>query len=247
MTRLETKYYPESRFGGFTACDSTVAFYTRVNALAAAGPARVVVDFGCGRGVYAEDAIPFRRQLRDLRGAGRTVIGMDVDSRAASNPFVDEFRMAEPGGKWPAEDDSADLVIADFVVEHLEDPDRFLAEAARVLKRGGHVAIRTPNSAGYVVWISRIVPGKLHRTVLRRAQPDREEEDVFPAVYHCNSAPRLRRALAGHGFDAVAYGHGAEPSYLGFSRWIYRLGVTYHRHAPLSLAPVLFAFGRLER
>lgn len=41
-------YYPESRFGGFTDVDGTVAFYTRVQSLVEAGS--VVLDVGCGRG-----------------------------------------------------------------------------------------------------------------------------------------------------------------------------------------------------
>ena len=41
---LIQRFYPESRFGGFTDIDGTVAFYSRVNALVK--PLYVVVDFG---------------------------------------------------------------------------------------------------------------------------------------------------------------------------------------------------------
>jgi SAM-dependent methyltransferase len=60
---LMERFYPESRFGGFTDIDGTVAFYPRVNALAASKD--VVLDFGCGQGIrlrpgHANDPVPIR-------------------------------------------------------------------------------------------------------------------------------------------------------------------------------------------
>jgi hypothetical protein len=42
--RLKTRFYPESRFGGFTDIDGTTPFYLRVNALAASKD--VAIDSG---------------------------------------------------------------------------------------------------------------------------------------------------------------------------------------------------------
>ncbi|HYW45000.1 MAG TPA: class I SAM-dependent methyltransferase [Bryobacteraceae bacterium] len=241
---LQNKYYPECRFGGFTQHDGTVAFYTRVNALL--DPRSVIVDFGCGRGAVVDDPVRFRRQVRDLRAAGRTVIGVDVDPMGGGNPFLNEFRLLSTDGTWPLDSASADLVVTDCVLEHLLAPEFFFAQAARVLKPGGYICIRTPNSASYVGLISRLVPPRLHQAVLKKAQPGRREEDVFPAVYRCNSVWRLRGMLEKHGFDAVVYGHGAEPGYLDFSRWAYLLGVFYQKYAPVWMRPSLFAFGQLH-
>lgn len=46
----------------------------------------------------------------------------------------------------PFEDASFDLVIANHVLEHVEDDQRALAEIARVLKPGGHAILQTPFS-----------------------------------------------------------------------------------------------------
>ena len=45
---MKTRAYPENAYGGFTRCDSTVAFYGRVNALV--GSETDVLDVGCGIG-----------------------------------------------------------------------------------------------------------------------------------------------------------------------------------------------------
>lgn len=234
--------YPVHRFGGFTDLDGTIAFYGRANALLE--PGMVVADVGCGRGAHREDPVKYRRQLRVLSGKGAHVIGLDVDEAAAENPFVDEFRRLTPGQKWPIEDESVGLMMSDNVVEHLEQPDEFFAEAARVVKRGGYIALRTPNKLGYVAQVARMVPNRLHARVLGRVQEGRKEEDVFPTLYRCNTVWALRRALRENGFDAVVYGYEAEPGYLAFSRLAYRLGVWHQRWAPGFLKVTLFAFGK---
>ena len=242
MSRYITSFYPESKFGGFTDVDGTIAFYSRVNALLAAPS--VVLDFGCGRGSYQQDAVPFRLQLRVVKGKVARVIGLDVDPTAQENPFVDDFRLLRPGQAWPVEAGSIDLVLSDYVLEHLPDPEQFFAESMRALRRGGNLCIRTPNVLSYFGVISWLVPTKHRDRFLGVAQPDREE--AFPTLYRCNTIWRLRRVMAKHGFDHVVYGYEAEPSYLNFSKFFYALGVLHQKLAPKMFRLNIFAFGRRD-
>lgn len=239
---LQSRFYPETRFGGFTDIDGTVVFYSRIQALLS--PDMILADFGCGRGAHNDDPVFFRRELRIMQGKVKRVIGLDVDSSGADNPFVDEFRQLTPGSAWPMDDASVDLIFADHVMEHLPDPSSFFRESARVVRPGGFICIRTPNKLGYVGLISRIVPNRFHAKFLRRAQTGRAEADIFPTLYRCNTARALRRKLQDAGFDAVVYGYEAEPSYLGFSTIAYSFGVWHQRYAPRAMKLALFAFGR---
>jgi SAM-dependent methyltransferase len=238
-------FYPEVEFGGFTDVDGTIRFYTRLHGLIASERA-TVVDFGCGAGDHVRDEIVLRRKLRDLRSKQRTVIGIDIDPEARTNPFVDEFRLLVPGKRWPVESHSAQLVVADCVVEHLLAPDEFFGEAARVLSPGGHLCLRTPNLLHYVPLISRLVPERYHRGILSKAQPARSACDLFPLYYRCNTVRRLRTALRSHGFACAVFTHEPEPGYLGFSELAYRLGVMYQKHAPSLLRAVIYAFARRQ-
>lgn len=245
-SRHKRHHYPETEFGGFTDVDGTIAFYTRVNALLR--ESFRVIDFGCGRGEHQEDPVRFRRELRSLRGKVSYVIGIDPDiSAAEKNPTVDEARPLGKDELWPVDSQSADLIVCDWVVEHLARPSLFFSEAFRVLGRGGILCIRTLNALSYVGLASRITPNKLHTSVLSKIQPDRKEEDVFPTVYRCNTVFALRRELTKHGFSNVVYGYDAEPSYLSFSGLAYRVGVLHQKLAPAFLGPSLFAFGRALR
>jgi SAM-dependent methyltransferase len=240
--RLRARFYPESRFGGYADVDGTVVFHLRVRSLLS--PEDVALDVGCGRGNQDEEGVALRRDLRILRGHCARVIGIDVDPAAAENPHVDEFRLIEDPARWPVRDGEADLAVADFVLEHVEDPDAFLGEAHRALKPGGHLCLRTVNARSYLGVASRLVPVRLHEKALARLQPDRPGRDVFPTVYRCNTRPRLRRALARHGFDGVVVGRDAEPAYLAASPAAYRLGVWHGRLAPGALKVGLFAYAQ---
>ena len=234
-------FYPESRIGGFTDLDGTIAFYTRVGILT--GPESVVLDVGCGRGEYADDPVSVRKELRIRRGKCAKVIGIDVDPAAEANPFIDEFHLLE-SQRWCVDDQSIDTCICDTVLEHVEDPDRFFAEAARVIRPGGHLCLRTPNVLSYVGLLSKLIPNKRHAAVLSRVQDGRAPEDVFTTLYKCNTRAKLRAMFRKHRFDAVVYGYEAEPSYLSFSIFAYALGVLHQKFAPNALKVSLMAFGR---
>jgi SAM-dependent methyltransferase len=239
----KSSFYPESRFGGFTYVDSTIAFYLRVNALIS--PESDVLDVGSGRGAYADDPIPLRRDLRIFKGRCRKVIGIDVDPAAAENPFIDEFRLIE-AERWPLDDDSMDVCVCDSVLEHVQDPERFFHQLRRVTKPGGYVCFRTPNRLSYFGVASRFVPNRLHFGVRARVQTPRatEEKDVFPTVYRCNTRRKLAAILTRYGFDNCVSGYEPEPAYLSFSRLAYAFGVLHQKVAPQSLKVVLLAFGR---
>ena len=235
-------YYPESKFGGFTDIDGTTSFYFRINSLIS--PSSVLLDVGCGRGAYADDPLPLRRELRVFKGKCKRVIGIDVDKAAERNPFLDEFRLIEDTSCWPLEDESIDVCISDNVLEHVEDPEVFFSECYRVIKQGGYLCIRTPNVLSYFGLFSRLVPNRFHAAVAGRVQNNRIKEDVFPALHRCNTKIKIRRMFNKFGFEHCVYGYEAEPAYLSFSRIFYLLGVIHQRFAPNMFKVAIFAFGR---
>jgi SAM-dependent methyltransferase len=233
--------YPERHFGGFSAVDGTIAFYGRVQSLLNAKS--VVLDFGCGRGEHQGDSVSFRRDARLLRSRAGHVIGADVCEEARTNPFIDEFLQLPGDGSIPLSSASIDLMVADWVMEHLEDIPLFFAEAHRVIKPGGMLCIRTLNQWSYVGIASRAIPNRFHSSVLQLLQPRREDRDIFPTHYRCNSTGKLRRAFRAANFKAVVFGHEAEPSYLQAFPVLYRFCASMHKHIPRALASAIFAFG----
>lgn len=237
---LQQQCYPETHFGGFSRVDGTVAFFTRVQALLHG--ARVVVDVGCGRGVRREDPCAFRRQLADLRSPERTVIGLDVSEAGKDNPMINVFHRIEENRTWPLKASSVDVVVSDFVAEHLSDPSAFFEEVHRTLKPGGYFCARTPNKWGYVAVISRLLPSKRHASVVTKIQTSRKEEDVFPTFYRCNTRSSIRRFLNEAGMKSVVIPFESEPNYLAFNNVLYRCGAIFHRLLPDYFKSTLLIF-----
>lgn len=162
-----------------------------------------ILDLGCGRGGpglawTGPGTNPF-----DLRSPGRRVIGIDVDPAGASNPFLDEFRLLEPGGSWPLNNGEVDLVVCDWVIEHIDDAVHFASEAARVLAPGGMLLARTVNKWSLPAIGARLVPQQLHFAILSALQPSRQSIDVFPTRYRLNTPLRVQQILAKVGLQAV--------------------------------------------
>lgn len=243
MKPLE-RYHPEVQVGGYTAIDGTVEFYLRVRTLLR--PDQVVLDLGAGRAAWVENLSlpPILRELLDLRGDGRRLIGCDVDPIVRTNPLLDEVHVLETGtSPLPFDDRSVDLVVSDWTFEHLSDPAVTAREIIRILKPGGWLCARTPNRNGYISVANRVIPKMLHRAVLRRGQPGRKGEDIFPTVYRANDQSRIREFF-GIDCSVTTYVVNPEPSYLGQSRFAWAAVKVGERVLPRQLGAVLLIFAR---
>ncbi len=91
-------------------------------------------------------------------GAGaqpyRQLLARGTRYRAIDVAFAGEafgYRMPDTeyydGDHWPVGDASVDLVLATETLEHVPNPDVFLAQARRVLRPGGRIVLTVPFSA----------------------------------------------------------------------------------------------------
>jgi SAM-dependent methyltransferase len=93
-----------------------------------------VLDFGCGSGYGA----------RSLARGGARVVGIDrvqPDTESRSGPHFVRADLCHS----PLAPGSFELVLSFQVIEHLEDPDPYLANIAAALAPGGLALITTPN------------------------------------------------------------------------------------------------------
>jgi SAM-dependent methyltransferase len=99
-----------------------------------------VLDAGCATGSL----------LVFLRDRGWRVTGVEISPGAeyARNVrLLDVKSLPLEENKFPA--DSFDVVLVSHLIEHLNNPQFFLAEAFRILKNGGFLFITTPNICGF--------------------------------------------------------------------------------------------------
>jgi SAM-dependent methyltransferase len=236
-------FFPETAAGGFSRIDSTIQFYVRVNALVRSD--FTLFDFGAGRGAsHLEDAISYRRELRNFRGKVREVIGADVDPVVATNPSLDRALVLDPTGSIPLPDESVHLIISDFTFEHIRDPSHTARELNRILIPGGWICARTPNKYGYIALASQLIPEFLRLHILRLVQPQREEQDVFRTFYRLNTVRALGRYFSPTEYHYFVYSWDAEPAYHANSKALFWFLLTIHRVTPPMLRTLLLIFLR---
>ena len=223
MTKwIDERFYPQHR-------QNWDDWLFRERILSHIKPESVVLDLGAGAGIVEQ---------MNFRGKCARICGVDLDPRVVDNPMLDEGLVAD-GGRIPYGPDMFDVVFADNVLEHLDDPVQVFSEVRRVLKPGGVFLFKTPNKWHYMPTISRITPHSFHEYVNKIR--GREEVDTFPTRYRANSKGDVTRIAAQAGLQV----HSIEriegrPEYLRMTAPTYLGGLVYERLVNLTDVLAMF-------
>lgn len=228
-----------SYLGGYTPTDGSIEFYGRVKSQVT--PESVVLDLGAGRAAWFEDDnCPRRVQVRNLKGFAKEVIGADVDDAVMSNRSTDRNIVINQGIDLP--DHSVDVLVADYVLEHVENPREFVAEINRILVPGGVFCARTPHKFHYVSVGATMVRNSKHSKFISWLQPERKEVDVFPTHYRLNTLASIRSYF--HNFEDYSYLYKTDPAYYFGRRALYGIQSFLHGVMPAAACSNIFAFLR---
>ncbi len=101
--------------------------------------AKFIADIGCGNGWLA----------RRLLNLDRIIVSIDVSFRNVSRvlklyPDENHFGIVADGYFLPFRDNTFDCVVASEVIEHLEEPQKFVGELLRIVAPNGKVILTTP-------------------------------------------------------------------------------------------------------
>ncbi len=128
-----------------------------------------VVECGCGTGKNSAWLAPRCARLIGIDFS----MGMLRLAAGKANQPAALFLLADITHPWPLADASADVVLFNLVLEHVEDLSPVFAQAARVLRRGGQMLLseyhptRVSQGKGPVVLasdgtVSQRIPNYLH-------------------------------------------------------------------------------------
>ena len=102
-------------------------------------------------------------------------------------------------------------------------------ELHRVLKPSGRVIFLTANIWDYATLVARLVPNRLHPSIVARTE-GRAEEDVFPTCYKTNSKRSVTRFARGCGFVVEDFQYlGQYPNYFMFNGALFFVGTCYDK------------------
>lgn len=158
------------------------------------------LDLGCGRRLF-----PAWMAGRDdaeyaLINRADEVVGIDPDPQALHDNPLPIIKHLGTAQSVPEADASFDLITANMVFEHLDDPAVVLREVSRLLRPGGRLVMHTPNRWYPVTLAATFVPGRLRRRITAWLEK-RPLCDIYPTRYRMNSAAAVRRLAERVGLD----------------------------------------------
>jgi len=107
-----------------------------------------ILDSGCGDGLFS---VVLKEYFPDAE-----IISIDLDDNSLKDAKTKGLTVikADLQKNLPFDDDFFDLIVSNQVIEHLLNPDIYLLENKRVLKKSGVLLLTTPNLAA---WFNRII------------------------------------------------------------------------------------------
>ena len=137
------------------------------------------------------------------------------------------------GERMPFVDESFDLIVCLWVLEHLKDPVEAFREVRRVLRPRGHFVFVTPNMRNPLMVANRI--GKALPSLQRRLVPrfyGREEADTFPVQYRANTVEAIREHAEAAGMQVYDLRVVPDPTYLAMNSLMFQASVMSERLLP---------------
>lgn len=184
----------------------------------------VLLDAGCG-----EKGI-----MNKYKGKNRLSVGIDLSLEALKKNDSLDYLLMSGVEKLPFKDEIFDIVICQWVGEHLKEPKLVYKEFARVLKRNGHLIIVTNSVYNPIMFVSAVLPAKTRDKLKEKVFPSEIKEDTFPTYYKCNSKKAFEKVLSDLGFSNVFCGYSGDISIFLFSKFLFILASIYEKITDLK-------------
>jgi ubiquinone/menaquinone biosynthesis C-methylase UbiE len=176
---------------------------------------KVVLDAGCGNGLGS--AIKNHRLCQK--------IGCDVNVGLASRKHLDRW-IACSVEEMCFHSETIQAISCNWVLEHLEHPEKAISEMYRILEKGGCLVLRTPNRLNLAMVMSSVTSTKFHNWIRKKNARgiDYELIENTPTYYRANTSGKLKKILLSTGFEVVElYNDGSTSEYVKFILPLYVL------------------------
>jgi SAM-dependent methyltransferase len=156
----------------------------------------VAMDFGSGK------ECRFARYRSS--GADVRIVGVDISERElAQNHDVDEKRVVDGTAGLPFDAEEVDLVASRFVLEHLVNTERFVADCARVLKPGGYSFHLFASKFALSSILNDVLPPRVSDSLLDLFIPECSGVIGFEAHYDRTYPSGIASLLRRHGLEVL--------------------------------------------
>jgi 2-polyprenyl-3-methyl-5-hydroxy-6-metoxy-1,4-benzoquinol methylase len=111
-----------------------------------------VLDFGCGQGAFSQRLIDAGMivdgcdlNVDQIKAGVRNRFGLDLNKQSVSDSIQVRY----------------DMIVAMEIIEHLQNPWKYLSDCVTLLKDGGFIVLSTPNISNFISRLRFFTRGSL--------------------------------------------------------------------------------------
>jgi len=180
-------------------------------------PGAVVLDAGCGK----ESAVPLNNGLE-------TRVGVDISHLFLMSNKNVNLKIVADLESLPFKNATFDVILSQYVMEHLKNPEKVISEFRRVTKDRPTILILTTNALNYIALATHLMPFSIQRFIKKRFLRIPEDE-IYPVYYRCNTIFKLNRMMRRIGFENEKSVFVGGPFYFAFSLPLFRVAMLFER------------------
>ena len=154
--------------------------------------------------------------ISEFKPYTKTIIGVDVNEKSLKNNLIIDQKILADLSSIPVKDQSVDIITAEFVLEHLENPNKVFQEFNRILKSNGSLIFVTPNILNPIMIMSKILPLGFHKVFRKKLL--KKEKDSHYTHYSANTYRKLKKLGLMNNFKKIEIKRAGSPEYIGFCK-----------------------------
>ncbi len=211
---------PEGSY--FHSAKTTLEVYDEILDSLCSGD-RLLLDAGCGK----------KSWVHKYSGKFKYSAGMDISSEAIRHNRGFNALVSGDAANLPFKDGAFDVVVSQWMIEHVDRIDEVVKEFHRVLKKDGSLVVVTNSRYHPMMFLSSILPTKFRDWLKKKIFPPYIDEDTFPTYYRFNSLGRIDALLSKYGFEKQFSSYTGAPFFL-FHKFLFKLSEIYERVTDLK-------------
>jgi len=175
----------------------------------------IVLEAGCG----------FSNLYREEYKRAKKIIGVDISEEYLNmNDIIEEKIVSDLSSFPQVPDNSVDLIISSWVIEHLESPDIVFSEFSRVLRKDGKIVFITPNALNYIVILNKIIP-HWFRVMVASKLGGKLTVEPMKTFYRANSVSKIKSLAKNNNLSIDKLILNGDPTYVAINKVFYYLGI----------------------
>lgn len=193
----------------------------------------LVLDAGAGE----------KSMLQLFRERPIVTVGLDLSLDDLKKNSRLTHRVCADAQELPFRQGCFDLIVSQWLLEHLPSPRLLLSETYRVLRNRGHLILVSNSLYCPLMFFNASMPALVREKIKKALLPKEVEEDTFPTYYRANTKALLDHVRREAGYIEESFVYANDLSFFIFNKLLFAIFLLWDRMTEArSLRPLRMHF-----